>query len=99
MEIVPSNGTTEMNRSRTTFDASEFELAPNNGWSFLGQNSTWWKTFLKEAVQPWKDQCANVFANAFANGGIVNAVSENLEGGPDPDEVIKQEAWQRRSTL
>jgi RHS repeat-associated protein len=65
-------------------------LAANNGWSFLGQNSTWWKTFLKEAVQPWKDQCANVFANAFANGGIVNAVSENLEGGPDPDEVIKQ---------
>ena len=64
--------------------------AANNGWSFLGQNSTWWKTFLKEAVQPWKDQCANVFANAFANGGIVNAVSENLEGGPDPDEVIKQ---------
>jgi hypothetical protein len=65
-------------------------VAANNGWSFLGQNSTWWKTFLKEAVQPWKDQCANVFANAFANGGIVNAVSENLEGGPDPDEVIKQ---------
>ncbi|MGA7219446.1 MAG: hypothetical protein WBX38_14080 [Candidatus Sulfotelmatobacter sp.] len=65
-------------------------FAANNGWSFLGQNSTWWKTFLKEAVQPWKDQCANVFANAFANGGIVNAVSENIEGGPDPDEVIKQ---------
>ncbi len=64
--------------------------AANNGWSFLGQNSTWWKTFLKEAVQPWKDQCAGVFANAFANGGIVNAVSENLEGAPDPDEVIKQ---------
>jgi len=46
----------------------------------------------KEAVQPWKDTCAQTFAKAFGEGGIVSAVSPNLEGGPgtDPDGLIKQ---------
>lgn len=63
-------------------------VAANNG----GIDWTWWKTFLKEAVQPWKDDCAKEFGAAFGSGGIVSAVSDNLDGGPgtSPDDLIKQ---------
>jgi hypothetical protein len=58
----------------------------------FGWNTSAWKTFLKEAAQPWKDTCAQTFAKAFGEGGIVSAVSSHLEGGPgtDPDGLIKQ---------
>lgn len=64
--------------------------AANNGWSLFGWDKNAWKTFFKEAVQPWKDTCAQTFAKAFGEGGVVSAVSNNLEGGPDPDQVIKE---------
>jgi hypothetical protein len=66
--------------------------AANNG----GIDWTWVKTFVKEAVQPWKELkkggCGNEFLSAFSDGGIVSAVSDNLDGGPGtgPDDVIKQ---------
>jgi hypothetical protein len=58
----------------------------------FGWNKSAWTTFLKEAAQPWKDPCAQTFAKAFGEGGVVSAISANLEGGPgtEPDSLIKQ---------
>jgi len=66
--------------------------ANKSGWSLFGWDKNAWKTFFTEAVQPWKDTCAQTFARAFGEGGIVSAVNPNLDGGPgtEPDSLIKQ---------
>ena len=61
-------------------------VAANNGWSLFGWNASAWGTFFKTALNPIpefkKGGCGNEFLNAFSSGGIVSAVSENLDGGP-----------------
>jgi len=71
---------------------SEVAAGNNGSWSLFGWDKKAWKTFFKEAVQPWKDTCAQTFAKALGEGGVVSAVSPSLEGGPgaDPDGLIKQ---------
>jgi hypothetical protein len=73
------------------------ETVIGNGFDlFGGIDWTWWKTFLKEAVNPLPELqeggCGKVFIDAFTNGGVVSAVSDNLDGGPGtgPDDFIKQ---------
>jgi hypothetical protein len=67
-----------------------------NNWSLFGWDANAWKTFFKTAINPLpelqKGGCGNVFLTAGSNGGIVSAVSDNLDGGPGtgPDDVIKQ---------
>jgi RHS repeat-associated protein len=87
-----TQATAQMDQTGDSFLPGGVATAENNGWSLFGWDKNAWKTFFKEAVQPWKDTCAQTFAKAFGEGGVVSAVSNNLEGGPgtSPDEVINQ---------
>ncbi len=54
----------------------------------------WWSTFTKTAINPIPELgeggCGNAFLTAFSEGGIVSAINENLDGGPDPWEVVDE---------
>jgi RHS repeat-associated protein len=66
--------------------SSSNAAAANNG----GIDWTWWKTFVKEAVNPLPELreggCGRVFLDAFAEGGLFP------DGGPgtEPDSLITQ---------
>jgi hypothetical protein len=67
-------------------EVSDKAVAANNG----GIDWTWWKTFVKEAVNPLPELreggCGRVFLDAFAEGGLFP------DGGPgtEPDSLITQ---------
>jgi hypothetical protein len=89
-DITPAPGSVCTGVKGHWQDVNVLFSSANNSWSFLRHDSTWWKTFLKEAVdirpELREGGCGKVFLDAFVEGGLFP------DGGPgtEPDALIKQ---------